>query len=122
MSKIIWWGIALIGVVLIGIIVYTAVAPDPVLVLPKKVAEEPAAPASNANPAEPEVRYPIDRPPEEKPLPALDTSDATLRNAMNTLIPDQSLIELLQLRDFVRHIVATVDNIPRQKIAQRLLP
>lgn len=96
--------------------------PDPVLVLPKKAAEAPPPPASTADQAEPEVKYPIDRPSDEKPLPALDTSDATLRNAMNTLIPDKSLVELLQVKDFVRHIVATVDNIPRQKIAQRLLP
>ncbi|HEV7821745.1 MAG TPA: hypothetical protein VGO84_11245, partial [Burkholderiales bacterium] len=83
MSKIIWWAIALTGLLLIALVVYTAVAPDPILLLPKKVAEAPAAPASNPAPApaEPEVRYPIDRPSDEKPLPALDTSDATLRNA-----------------------------------------
>lgn len=122
MSKIVWWVIALTGLVLIAVVIYTAVAPDPILLLPKKAPEEPAATASNPVTAEPEVRYPIGRPSDEKPLPALDTSDATLRNAINSLVLDRSLVELLQVRDFARHIVATVDNIPRQKIAQRLLP
>ena len=31
-------------------------------------------------------------------------------------------MELFQVKDFVRHVVATIHNIPREKLAQRLRP
>jgi hypothetical protein len=124
MSKFVWWLIAIAGVGLVGIILYSAMVPKSVSQPPLPVAGQPSAPASASAPApaEPPMRYPVERPPEEKPLPALDTSDATMRNALDDLLADQTLVDLLQVRDFVRHIVATVDNIPRKKIALRLMP
>ena len=120
-SKAIWWLIVLSGMALVALIMYSALAPVPNLQLPPpRVPAEPAA--SAPAPAEPEIRYPLEGPPGEKPLPVLDTSDATMRNALNELLPDRSLVELFQVHDLVRHIVATVDNMPRKKLAQRLLP
>ena len=122
MGKVIWWLIAISGMAMVALILYSALAPVANLQLPPAATREPAASAPAPAPAEPEIRYPIDRPPAEKPLPALDTSDATMRNALNELLPDKTLAELFQVHDFVRHVVATVDNIPRKKLAQRLLP
>lgn len=124
MSKAIWWAVLIGGLALVGEIVYRALAPLPDLRLPPpRTAGQPApaAPAASV-PAEPEVRYPLGMSSPEKPLPALDTSDATLRNALHELVPDPSLAALFQTNEFVRHVVATIDNIPRQKIAQRLMP
>jgi hypothetical protein len=45
-----------------------------------------------------------------------------MRNALSELVSDKALIEFFLLRDFVRHIVATVDNLPREKLALRLMP
>jgi hypothetical protein len=123
MSKLVWWLIAISGMWLVALIMYSALAPLPNLQLPPpRAAEEPAASESAPARAEPEIRYPIEQPAGERPLPALDTSDATMRNAVNELLPDKTLVDLFQVHDFVRHIVATVDNIPRKKLAQRLLP
>ncbi len=119
MSKAIWWAIVILGVGLFAAIIYYA--------LPKtKTAPvvQPTAPATVKPPvsAEPQIRYPVAQLSPEKPLPALDVSDATLKNALDELFSDKTLSGLLQLQDFVRRVVATVDNLPRQKLALRLMP
>jgi Protein of unknown function (DUF3014) len=119
MSKVIWWLIAIFGAGIFALIIYFALptaTPEPVAQSTTPAAAEPPAFA------EPQILHPIARQPEEKPLPALETSDATMRNALDELLSDKTLIELFQLQDFVRHVVATVDNLPRQKIALRLMP
>lgn len=118
MSKMIGSLVALAAVGLIGNIIYSAIKPpaDLHLQLPPPVVERPS------EPAEAEIRYPLERPLQEKPLPALDQSDTTLKVALNDLLLDKALVDLFQTNDFVRHVAATVDNIPRQKIAQRLMP
>ncbi len=45
-----------------------------------------------------------------------------MKNALGELSLDKALIDLFQLHDFVRRIVATVDNLPREKLALRLMP
>lgn len=126
MSKVIWWVIVLTGMALVGLIVYSALAPQINLRLPPPVAGQPSAPAASAPaasaPAEPQIRYPVERQPDDTPLPALDKSDPALKNALQELVSRKGLFELLQPQEFVRHVVATVDNIPRKKIAQRLMP
>jgi hypothetical protein len=80
----------------------------------------PAPPAST----EPKILYPVieERPPEQPPLPTLRESDGALREALAALSGGISLAEIGIFSDLVRRIVATVDNLPRQKVAQRLLP
>ena len=118
MSKWIGSLVARAAVGVLGNIIYSAVRPpaDLNLKLPPTVAEGLSAGA------EPKIRYLLERPPREKLLPAIDQSDSTLRIALNDLLLDKSLVDLFQTNDFVRRIAATVDNIPRQKIAQRLMP
>jgi len=75
--------------------------------------------------AEPAIRYPLgsakpDRP--AKPLPALDASDSTLWEALADLLGTKALAELLKPEQIVRHIVATVDNLPREVVASRVMP
>ncbi len=118
MTKFMGGLIAVAAVGVIGNFIYLAVKPpdDLNLQLPPPVAER------LLEGPETEIRYPLERPPQEKPLPALDQSDASLRNALDDLLSDKTLADLFQANDFVRRIAATVDNIPRQKIALRLMP
>jgi len=96
--------------------------------------EAPPAPPPTAV-AEPQIRYPIeeaqrqlgedvslgsDR--EAKPLPALDESDAAMRDALVGLYGGESLERFFYLNDIVRHVVATIDNVPGKQVAQRLMP
>ena len=75
----------------------------------------PVAPASPAGPA-----HPIEPAAEEK-LPALDDSDGTLGAALAALDRDAAE-RLLSLQGFVRRVVATIDNLPRESYAARLDP
>ncbi len=119
MGKVIWWLIAILGVGLFGLIIYKALPsrnPEPIVRSP------PPAIARSPVPVEPEMRHPIAPIQQDKPLPALDVSDATLENALVELLSDNALLNLFQLRDIVRRIVATIDNLPRSKVALHLMP
>lgn len=119
MKKTIWWSIVFLGVGLCALIIYYALLktqPEPAVPVVPRAAVKPPAPA------EPQIRYPLAQQPPEKPLPALDVSDSTMRNALVDLASDKSLIEYFLLQNFVRRVVATVDNLPREKLALRLMP
>jgi len=119
MSKAIWWSIVILGLGLFALTLYYALPK----LQPEPAAQRPA-PAAARPPAsvEPQIRYPVAQQPPEKPLPALDASDSTMTNALDELLSDKTLIEFFRLQDFIRGVVATVDNLPRQKLALRLMP
>jgi hypothetical protein len=86
------------------------------------VAPQPA-PQPTAEP--PRVEHPLEQagaPSTPVPLPALDQSDATLREALAGILGAATLDELVRPQDLVRNIVATIDNLPRKSIALRLSP
>ncbi len=119
MSKAVWWSIVILGLGLIALTLYYALPkmqPEPAAPPPAPAAVQPPVPA------EPQIRYPVAQEPPEKPLPALEVSDATMQNALGELLPDKPLIEFFQLQNFIHRVVATVDNLPRQKLASRLMP
>ena len=56
------------------------------------------------------------------PLPALNDSDQSFRDAL-VMVPGAAPIEkILVPQSLIRHIVATVDNLPRKKVALELRP
>ena len=118
MKKPIFWALALVAVFAIAaLIVHQSRTLPPA---PQAVSEPPAAlPAPQAK-AEPEIRYPLEV--EAQPLPELDQSDDAARARIAELVGEPSLVELLNLQTFVRRVVATVDNLPRKKLAPRLMP
>ena len=119
MSKAIWWSIVILGLGLFALTLYYALPK----LQPEPAAQRPA-PAAARSPAsvEPQIRYPVAQQPPEKPLPALDASDSTMTNTLGELLSDKTLIEFFHVQDFIRRVVATVDNLPRQKLALRLMP
>ena len=90
------------------------------VVEPPPVAQAPA-PEPPAAPAAPKVEYPIE-PSQDTPQIALDASDAPLSDALAHLFKGNRLPEFVQPMNLIRHIVATIDNLPREKAAPRLLP
>ena len=84
----------------------------------------PDAPAQvQGKPAEPAIQYPIPVPEAQAAqLPPLDSSDSTLRDALVNYFGRQSVQQLFGLDSIVRHMVVTVDNLPRETVATRLLP
>jgi hypothetical protein len=74
-----------------------------------------------AQPAEPAIRHPLPQDPAAEPLPALNQSDDAMSAALAALWGDTAR-ELFKTSGFVHRVVATVDNLPRAKIAMRVMP
>ncbi|HEY8555602.1 MAG TPA: DUF3014 domain-containing protein [Burkholderiales bacterium] len=76
-------------------------------------------PLSSGPIGKPEVRHPIGPGGAAETLPALGESDDALREEAKTLLGDAPLEKLFNLDSIVRRIVVTIDELPREKIAQR---
>jgi hypothetical protein len=66
--------------------------------------------------------YPIPAVAGTPALPALSDSDPALWDALIGLLGRMPVQQLFRQQEIVRHIVVTVDNLPRQTTATRLLP
>jgi len=116
MSRALPWlvGVAVVAVLAAGgYYLFTHREPPP---LP------PAALAPAQAPAPTGPRNPIAEAPTEKPLPALNESDASVRDAFVALLGAQAVERYLNTEGAIRRIVATVDNLPREEYSQRLDP
>lgn len=85
----------------------------------------PPAPAPAAEPvAEAPPNYPVPTPKADgaPALPALDASDSLLSDLVGQLFGADAVQSLLVKTDVVRHVVVTIDNLPRKKVAERLKP
>jgi len=87
---------------------------------PPRVEAPPVEPATPA--AEPPIRYPLAQGPESETLPALGESDRFVLDALASLTGSESVRAFANPNDFIRHVVATVDNLPRERAAARLWP
>ena len=76
--------------------------------------------------AEPGIQHPVPTTPaageSAAPLPALNDSDQPLHDAL-VRVPGAAPVEkVLVPQSLIRHIVATIDNLPRKKVALELRP
>ena len=69
-------------------------------------------------PAEPSIEHPVPNAQStaSAPLPALNDSDPAIRDALTTAL-GKGAMQYLVPESLVRHIVVTIDNLPRQKVA-----
>lgn len=111
--------------------------PRPVI---KSVAVPPPAPPASAPatapapqpapPVPPPIRHPIEEvqalppkpKPAPKPVPKLAESDAYLTDALSDLFGKKTALTFFSQEEFVRHSVATVDNLAQGHAASRLWP
>jgi hypothetical protein len=97
-------------------------APAPLPVVP------PAPVAAPSTEAEPPIQHPIEQAPianeaqAPKPLPTLGESDAAASEALASILPQGKMPDFLIPKSLVRHIVATIDNLPRDKVSTNLWP
>lgn len=66
--------------------------------------------------------FPVPEAPAEKPLPALRDSDPAMLEGLRALLGPQSLANFINPESLVRHIVVTIDNLPRQTFAAQMSP
>jgi len=80
------------------------------------------APAPPTPRTEPSIRFPVTESSETKPLPPLAQSDSVLQDKLAGLFGRETLGRFFYMDDIVRRFVATIDNLPRQTTALRLMP
>ena len=120
-KKVIWGSAAVVVLGLLGAVYYykyhNAVPAPPAAV-------EPPHPPVQAPQAatEPAVRNPVPETTDTKPLPPLKESDPDVRESLVGLFGARAISQFLVPDNVVRHIVVTVDNLPRRKVAIELRP
>jgi hypothetical protein len=120
-KKVIWGSAAIVVIGLVGAVYYYkyhGAVPDVPVVkeVPKPPVEAPQAAT------EPAVRNPIPETTDAKPLPPLKESDADVRKSLVDVFGAKAVTQFLGPENVVRHIVVTVDNLPRKKVAIELRP
>lgn len=73
---------------------------------PKVVVPPPAAPAAPAQP----------------PLPALADSDKFMLDALSGLVGNKTLMKVFDTEKIIKHIVATIDNLPGRRAPMSVMP
>ncbi len=119
-------------IVAVGVVVLAAVAfwwyrsPRQAPVESPPVAAAPqqeSTPAQLPGPTAAGPQHPVDElAPADAALPALSESDARVQSALTELLGHKSVVSFLRLDGFVRRVVATVDNLPREQAAARMWP
>ncbi len=121
-------GIVLLAAIAAGVFIWRkALHPDEAPPAPVAAASVPApAAAASAAAAPPSPQYPIaadePAPADSSPLPLLEDSDNRVGESLAGLSGADGLRDLLLPLQLVRHMVATVDALPRQGIAVSILP
>src|SRR5262245_49542468 len=96
--------------------------------LPQQQQPEVAQATPPSASADSEVDHPLPAPQpqapgtERKPLPPLNESDEALREALAAPLGREALHDIVMRKDIARRFVVTIDNLPRKKLAERLLP
>lgn len=105
---------------------WTQRAPD---VPPQPVprVEAPGAQPEVPAPAVPEVAHPIEQAKPEaplptEPLPTLAESDKVIQDALVGMLGRDAVLSFLNVSEYVRRVVATVDNLPRKRAPVRMWP
>jgi len=115
-KKVIWGSAAIVVIGLLGAVYYykyrSSVPEVPVV----KEAPKPPVEAPQAA-TEPAVRNPIPESSDAKPLPPLKASDPDVRQSLVDVFGAKAVTQFLVPENIVRHIVVTVDNLPRRKVA-----
>jgi hypothetical protein len=93
------------------------VASAPAVAVPPPVAEAPPK-IEEAPP----VEHPVEEAKPAEPLPALNESDGAVGTVLAALVGDKPFAALFVPERLVRHIVATVDNLPREEAPVKRWP
>lgn len=91
---------------------------------PPPLAGASAIPSTPAPAPEVRIEHPVPPPTDaaKVPLPALNESDVPFREALLAAAGEASVAPYLVPDSLIRHIVVTIDNLPRQKVALEKRP
>ena len=119
-EKPIMWGAAAVVLAGIGALYYFYAVRGPVQVAAPPPQVHPAAPA----PSEPAIEHPVPAAGQNAaaPLPQLKDSDQPVASALTGMPNVTGIEKFLVPQNLVRHVVATIDNLPRKKVAVDVRP
>ena len=119
-NKAIWWSAAAVVVVIVGIAAYYRYSASSTA--PVKVQENrPPPPAVKADDGG--IQHPIPGAgTDTTALPALNQSDQVVHDSLVGFLGAKPVEQFLVQENIVRHMVATIDNLPRKKVAVDLRP
>lgn len=104
-----WIGLAVLALTAIGAYLWLRQTP-----LPAPAAPPPAvAPPAAVEPAKPAINHPVQTPPGMTPLPPLDQAGNFVKERLTELLGAGTVAASIESEDFVRRVVATVDNLAR---------
>jgi hypothetical protein len=119
-NKAIWWSATAVVVLVIGIGAYYRYYAQPPV--PEKVQAPPPPPPPTTT-DNGGIQHPVPGSgSESSSLPPLNQSDQVVRDSLAGLLGQKSVQEFLVPENVVRHIVVTIDNLPRKKVAVDLRP
>lgn len=119
-NKAIWWSATAVVVLIIGVGAYYRYYASGT---PAKVQQTRPPPPPPVKTDEGGIQYPIPSVgADASALPALNQSDQIVRDSLAGLLGSKAVEQLLVPENVVRHIVVTVDNLPRKKVAIDLRP
>jgi hypothetical protein len=120
-NKAIWWSAAAVVVVIAGIAAYYRYSAQ--TATPAKVEQPPPAPPPVTNTDNGGIQHPIPATgADNAALPTWNQSDQVVRDSLAGLLGAKSVEQFLVPENIIRHIVVTVDNLPRKKVAVDLRP
>jgi len=124
-DRAMWWAGAIVIIGAIGIGVYYRYFSQAQLTAPAKVQAVKPAPAPEAVADTPAIEHPIPGTPAsaaDAALPPVNASDQLLHDSLAGLLGARPIEQFLVPENIVRHIVATIDNLPRKKVAVEVRP
>jgi Protein of unknown function (DUF3014) len=120
-NKAIWWSAAAVVVVIVGIGAYYRYSASSAVPVKAQENRPPPPPAVKADDGG--IQHPIPGAgTDTTALPALNQSDQVVRDSLVGFLGPKPVEQFLVQENIVRHIVATIDNLPRRKVAVELRP
>lgn len=112
-----WLGlVSVLALVAIGAYFWLQQAP------PQLAPQAAVAPPPAIVPPEPAIKYPVQAPPGVTELPPLEQADDFVKEQITELLGAKTVGRYIQLENFVRRVVATVDNLSRSLAAPSMWP
>ena len=120
-NKAIWWSAAAVIVVIIGITAYYRYSANSAAAVKVQENRPPPPPVVKADDGG--IQHPIPAAGgDTTALPALNQSDQVVKDSMEGILGAKPVEQFLVQENIVRHIVVTIDNLPRKKVAVDLRP
>jgi Protein of unknown function (DUF3014) len=89
---------------------------------PEIVQSKNTLPSLPTPPPVPVASQVTETPPAQPPLPQLAQSDSFVLDALADLVGNPSLMKLFHTDQIVHNIVVTVDNLPQQRVPDKVMP